>query len=91
MMSVGVAIGIIAYLIVNKFINIGEWASKLIKIDTKWKPAILVAIFIIGMAIISGVVGVFNLGDLGEGINGLVIGVGVMFIARIIPKQFKYM
>ena len=90
-MSVGVAIGIIAYLIVNKFINIGEWASSLIKIDTKWKPAVLVIIFIIIMGIISGIVGIFNLGSLGEGINGLVIGLGVMFIVRIIPKQFKYM
>ena len=91
MMSVGVAIGMIAYLIINKFINITEKVSSLIKIDTIWKPAILVVIFIVVIAIIYGIVGLFNLGGLGEGIDGLLIGLGIMFIVRIIPKQFKYM
>lgn len=91
MMVVGIIIGIVVYYVLDKLIGINEKAKSLIKIETQWKPAILVAILIFGIAIISGVIGQFKLGEIEEVINGFMIGFGVMFVARIIPKQFKYM
>ncbi|MGL4654937.1 MAG: hypothetical protein ACRCWM_03485 [Sarcina sp.] len=91
MMTIGVVVGIIVYYVLNKLVDINEKAKRLIKIETQWKPAILVVILIFIIAIISGIIGHLKLDGFEDAINGFMIGFGVMFVVRIIPKQFKYM